>query len=154
MKHAIRPGWLDWSVAAAMALLLPIAPVVAALIARDWRYAARYPSSLLKAAGHLRGQWRSAAVSRYRAHARGRVPPPERIAGACTHCGNCCLDRRCMFLDWSPQGGSRCRIYATAFWKRLACGRYPENGMDIALYACPSFRAEAAAPAGGNETRT
>ncbi len=154
MRNVHRPGWLDWSVAAAMGLLLPIAPFVAALIARDWRYAVRYPQTLLRSAGHLRGQVRSAAASRYRAHARARLPPPERITGACTHCGNCCLDRRCVFLDWSPEGESRCRIYGTAFWKRLACGRYPENGMDIDLYACPSFRAGPSGPPDGNKTRT
>jgi hypothetical protein len=154
MMKVLRPGWLDWSVAATMALLLPVAPFVAALIARDWRYAVGYPQTLLRAAGHLRGQVRSAAASRYRAHARGQLPPPERVVGACTHCGNCCLDRRCVFLDWSPRGESRCRIYGTAFWKRLACGRYPENGMDIALYSCPSFRAEPPAAPDRNKTRT
>ncbi len=131
-------------VASLMGLLLPLAPFVASLIARDWRYAAAYPRTVLRAAGHLRGQVRSEAVSRYLTHGGASRPPTERIVGACTHCGRCCLDRRCIFLDWSDAGESRCRIYGTAFWKRLACGSYPENALDIALYDCPSFRAESA----------
>jgi hypothetical protein len=151
MRTRNRHRWLDLTVAGLMGLLLPLAPVVASLIARDRRYFTAYGRTLLRAAGHLRGQVRSAAVSRY--WRNGRAPrPPERVTGACTHCGRCCLDRRCVFLDWTAQGESRCRIHGTAFWQRLACGRYPESAFHIALYDCPSFRAEPVAPPDRHET--
>jgi hypothetical protein len=134
-------GWLDWAIAAVMALLLPIAPFAAAAIARDWRYVRGYRATLSRAVGHLGAQIRTEAITRYVGHARGRVALPEGIAGSCTHCGNCCLERRCIFLDWNADGQSRCRIYGSGFWKRLACGRYPRHGLDIALYRCPGFLA-------------
>jgi len=130
---------LDWLLAGFMGLLLPFAPLVASVIARDPSYLRRYATTAAKATGHLHGQVKSRAFSRYLLC--GRIVPPaqEKVVGQCTHCGNCCLHRRCIYLDWSLAGESRCRIYNRAFWKKLACGRYPESRRDIDLYACPSF---------------
>jgi Glucose-6-phosphate dehydrogenase, C-terminal domain len=66
------------------------------------------------------------------------------LEGQCTYCGNCCLHGSCIYLDWSAIGESRCSTYNQPCWKKLACGRYPENRHDIDLYACPSFGIELA----------
>ncbi len=132
---------LDGLWAVALLPLLPVAPIVASLIAGDSSYVRRYGSTLKRAARHLVAQYRSRAFSRwvfYQAPAPGQT---EDMVGACTHCGNCCLDRSCVFLDWSEEGHSRCGIYGRWFWRLLACGRYPKSSMDIELYACPSFAA-------------
>jgi hypothetical protein len=132
---------LDWLLASVMGLMLPLAPIAASAIARDGSYLRRYGSTTAKAAGHLHGQVKSRAFSRYVLYDANAPSTPETVVGQCTHCGNCCLHRRCIYLDWSPEGDSRCRIYNSAFWKTLACGRYPESRQDIVLYACPSFSA-------------
>ncbi len=132
---------LDWLLASMMGLMLPLAPIAASVIARDGSYLRRYGATTAKAAGHLQGQVRSRAFSRYLLYDANTASTADTVVGQCTHCGNCCLHRRCIYLDWSPAGDSRCRIYNSPFWKALACGRYPESRQDIQLYACPSFTA-------------
>jgi len=136
MKAAVA---LDWLLAGFMGLFVPVAPFVASAIARDLSYLRDYRRTVLKGASHLRGQVQSRAFSRYVLYGRLPKPVDEAVVGQCTHCGNCCMHRRCIFLDWSPEGDSRCRIYKSGFWKKLACGRYPESSLDISLYDCPSF---------------
>jgi hypothetical protein len=136
MKAAVA---LDWLLAGFMGLFVPVAPFVASIIARDPSYLRDYRRTVVKGASHLRGQVQSRAFSRYVLYGRLPKPEGEAVVGECTHCGNCCMHRRCIFLEWSPEGDSRCRIYNSGFWKKLACGRYPESSVDIALYDCPSF---------------
>ena len=121
--------------------MLPLAPLVVSAIAHDISYARRYKTTLLRGATHARAMFRDRAISRYLLH-RGRKIPPgahERIVGACTHCGNCCLNRGCVFLEFDPVGRSRCEIYGSRFWRLLNCSRYPESRTDIELYQCNSF---------------
>ena len=124
-------------------LVLPVWPLVATAVARDSSYVRRYLSTLIRMTAHIRATWRGRAVSRM--VAQRLMPPalriPERISGHCTHCGNCCLDRSCVFLTFDEQGGSRCRIYGGKVWNWLTCGQYPVDGAEIALYRCPSFTA-------------
>ena len=124
-------------------LALPVWPLVATVVARDSSYVRHYLSTVIRMTAHIRATWRGRAVSRM--VAQRLTPPalrvPERISGHCTHCGNCCLDRSCVFLTFDEQGRSRCRIYGGTVWNRLTCGQYPVDGTEIALYRCPSFTA-------------
>lgn len=142
MKAAVA---LDWLLAGFMSLFVPVAPFVASIIARDTAYLRDYRRTVVKGANHLRGQVRARAFSRYVLYGHLPRPEGEAVVGECTHCGQCCLHQQCIFLDWSAEGQSRCRIYDSAFWKKLACGRYPESSVDIALYDCPSFSTVAVA---------
>ncbi|MFO1435563.1 MAG: hypothetical protein U1F34_04075 [Gammaproteobacteria bacterium] len=146
----MKPGVLVDSITASvnavilggMWLILPTGPIAAAIIARDGSYLRHYWRSLRASAEHLggirRGRPIARAVERWlvRANAADDV-----IAGSCTHCGKCCLDRSCIFLRFDENGHSRCQIYRTTFWSWLPCGEYPLNGDEIAQYACPSFSA-------------
>jgi hypothetical protein len=123
-----------------MLLLLPLAPLVAALIARDPAYVRDYLGSLRRAVRHVQGQQRARLVGRVVQARRRGWPPADRISGACTHCGACCLYHSCIFLAMDD-GRSRCRIYGTPFFRRLVCAEYPRTAEDIARYACPSFTA-------------
>jgi hypothetical protein len=122
-------------------LLLPAWPAVAAAITRDGAYLRRYRTTLARVTGHIRAQWRSHSTARMVA----QVLTPralrrhQRVSSRCTHCGRCCLDRACLFVTFDAEGRSRCRIYGGRLWRRLACGRYPSDPRDIALYGCPSF---------------
>ena len=122
-------------------VLVPILPLAAALIARDVQFARRYSSTLAQLTRHIRATWRGRAVSRV---IERRLTPawmrqPQGIAGTCTHCGNCCLYRSCVFLQFDEEGRSRCRIYGGRVWNYLSCGEYPIDGDDIERYSCPSF---------------
>jgi hypothetical protein len=125
-------------------LLLPVWPVLAAVIAGDDDYFRHYWTTLVRVEKHIRALWRGHSFFRMVAH---RLSPPvlrvrEDIVGSCTHCGRCCLDRACVFLAFDDSGRSRCRIYGRRLWKLFTnCGQYPIDGQEIALYRCPSFNA-------------
>jgi hypothetical protein len=124
-------------------LVLPVLPVAAGAIARDWTYLRRYPNSVARIASHIAATWRSDAISRawvMRFDPAIKQAGPS-IVGSCTHCGNCCLHKRCVFLGMDRDERSFCRIYGGRVWRLLPCGAYPLTQADIDLYACPSFRA-------------
>ena len=123
--------------------LVPILPLLAAVITRDWQYVRRYPASLVQVTRHIRATWRGRALSRMlvRKLRPAVLRQPQRIVGSCSHCGNCCLYRSCVFLRIDEQGSSSCRIYGGRLWKQLTCGEYPVDAYEIELYSCPSFTA-------------
>jgi hypothetical protein len=134
---------LEYGAGVVMFALLPMVPFVASAIARDASYARRYMATLARGAAHIKAMLRDRAISRYllRPRRTAAAAPREHIVGACTHCGNCCLNRSCLFLDFDDRGRSRCRIYGSRFWGLLNCSRYPESRNDIELYRCTSFTA-------------
>lgn len=132
---------VELTVIAAMWLLLPVWPLLATAITLDGTYLRHYGTTLGRMTRHIRAQRRSRSVARL---VTQRLTPralrgAQRLAGACTHCGRCCLDRACLFLSFDMQGRSRCRIYGGRIWHTLSCGSYPSDTRDIALYDCPSF---------------
>jgi len=136
---------LEYGATGLMFALLPLGPFVASAIARDASYTRRYRATLMRGAAHARAMLRDRAISRYLLRRRRSTEAPrEHIVGACTHCGNCCLNRSCLFLDFDGAGRSSCRIYGGRFWGLLNCSRYPESRNDIELYRCASFTALAA----------
>jgi hypothetical protein len=133
---------LEYGAAGIMFALVPLGPFVAGAIARDASYVRRYRATLIRSVGHARAMLRDRAISRYLLRPRrAAAARRERIVGACTHCGNCCLNRSCLFLEFDAAGRSRCRIYGSRFWSVLNCSRYPESRNDIELYRCTSFTA-------------
>ena len=120
-------------------LMLPVLPFFAALIARDASHVVQYFKSLSRIFAHIRALRRSHAVARFVISGRRGHSGPKPV-GTCTHCGNCCLDRRCVFLQFDAGGQSSCQIYGGAVWKALACAEYPKSQIDIELYQCPSFK--------------
>jgi hypothetical protein len=133
---------LEYGAAGIMFALVPLGPFVAGAIARDASYVRRYGATLIRSVAHARAMLRDRAISRYLLRPRRAMAVQrERIIGACTHCGNCCLNRSCLFLAFEVGGRSRCRIYGSRFWSALNCSRYPESRNDIELYRCTSFAA-------------
>jgi hypothetical protein len=138
-------GWFARSVELAIVVagwaLVPVLPLLAAAVARDSQYARRYPETLVQVTRHIRATWRGRALSRMlvRKLEPAALRQPQPIVGSCTHCGNCCLYRSCVFLRFDEDGRSSCQIYGGRLWKRLTCGEYPIDGYEIDLYRCPSF---------------
>ena len=133
---------LEWLAIAGSYATLPIWPLAAAVIARDPSYVRRYPAMLPKVCRHIHGILRGRSVSRFLLQRLAPEPSaPEQVSGSCSHCGNCCLYRGCLFLSYDDAGRSRCRIYGGRLWNLLACGDYPASARDISLYECPSFAA-------------
>jgi hypothetical protein len=146
--HAVLSHLVEAALVVFGWLVLPALPLAASAIARDWAYLRHYPGSLVRIARHIAATWRSDAISRawllhFDPAANGAG---TQIVGSCTHCGNCCLHKRCVFLGMDRNERSFCRIYGGKVWRSLPCGSYPLTQMDIDLYACPSFHALQQAP--------
>ena len=62
-----------------------------------------------------------------------------KILGRRNRCGQCCLERRCMFLDKQNDEEYLCGIYGTWLREHTHRGAYPINQTDIELYKCPTY---------------
>ncbi len=71
---------------------------------------------------------------------------PAHIEGSCIKCGNCCLNKRCVFLEQTSDTEFECGIYTSAFRKFSNCNSFPLNAQDIARYDCPSYYITSAPP--------
>lgn len=129
-----------------MALLLPAAPIACVVLSGQTRFMRLYGDTLKRSARSLRALYRADVIARNLERLlgeflMGRVSENSTVQGECTHCGECCLDRSCVFLTWTGSGLSRCSIHNNWFWKLTSCGTYPIDAQSIATYSCPSFKA-------------
>ncbi len=130
-------------VVAAMALGLPLAPFVCALLAGDVRYLRRYVETMRRCARMTREMARADVLARriVLELSPREASVAQQVTGECTHCGRCCIHQSCVYLEHDPAGNSRCAIYNNWFWRQTSCGSYPISAQEIAVYDCPSFSA-------------
>lgn len=133
-----------------MAMLLPASPIACAVLSGRTRFLWQYPDSIKRSAQSLRALYRADVIARnlerfLQAWLGLQAPAQHRVQGDCTHCGKCCLDSACVFLEWTEGGPgatqSRCSIHNNWFWKLTSCGTYPIDAPSIAVYDCQSFKA-------------
>jgi hypothetical protein len=125
---------------------LPISPLTSWIISGNFAYMRDYVGTIRRSARMLAAIWDSRVMARNFTRMLEGGPARHRIEGSCTHCGQCCIDKTCVFLDMSPgpngEARSACSIYGNWFFRTwLTCDEYPINAEDIEVYACPSFRA-------------
>jgi hypothetical protein len=120
-------------------LLLPLMPLLAALLFARWRFARHYFQTFRKMHVHLKALAQG-PVEHYFRDVLGRVRQiPSEIHGSCVQCGNCCMNRQCAFLEPVATDRYQCGIYHSP-WRRLSnCGSFPLSQHDIERYACPSY---------------
>jgi hypothetical protein len=146
LSHSL-PFWpraVQRLVLAPLWLGLPLSPIACALLSGQWRFIRHYAASVRQCARMLHAMREADVLARNLLRSRwwlGNLGEPEQVVGQCTHCGNCCVHHSCVFLSMDDSGHSRCGIYGNWFFKRLACGQYPVDALDIKVYACPSFKA-------------
>jgi hypothetical protein len=139
----------------AMTLLLPLSPLACTILSGRIKYLRHYRATLIQSSRYAKALTRTRVISRNLLRQLTRPPDPaETIEGDCTHCGLCCVDRSCVFLEWADNGQSRCAVYGNWFWNLTSCGDYPIDRESIAVYACPSFKAIPIklVRSGGNQT--
>lgn len=119
--------------------LLPLLPPLAAMVFMRWRFVRHYPSMLRKMRRHLEAM-RQGPVQHFFGDVLWRARTvPANIRGSCVQCGNCCMERRCAFLEEVTEDKYQCGIYSSV-WRRFSnCGSYPLHQPDIDRYACPSY---------------
>jgi hypothetical protein len=120
-------------------LIFPLLPLFLALIFWQKEFLKNYRLTLRKIWLHLRAVREGPAVH-YLADVMGRISQvPEVMGGECVKCGNCCMERRCMFLK--PMGNDQyeCGIYHSPLRRFSNCGSFPINAYDLERYQCPSY---------------
>lgn len=123
------------------AVLLPLLPLATTLVSADPGYVRRYASTMRNCAHMLRAMARKRVIGRNLHRVLRGAVDTGRVEGHCVHCGNCCIDRKCVFVRVDTNGRSSCSIYGSRAFTALSCGQYPINAADISVYACPTFRA-------------
>ncbi len=120
-------------------LLLPLMPLLASLVFFRRKYALQYAGTVKKLVIHIQALCEG-PVRHYFDDVMGSVSTvPVEIQGHCAKCGNCCMDRRCVFLEKTSDTEYQCGIYHSPFRRFSNCGSYPLSQHDIDRYACPSY---------------
>jgi hypothetical protein len=122
-----------------LVLLFPFLPFLATLVFWRLDFSRHYLQTLKKIWCHLQAMQEGPAVH-YFADVMGRASQvPEAMGGSCVQCGNCCMNRRCMFLQPIDDGKFQCGIYTSPLRRFSNCGSFPLNAYDIERYECPSY---------------
>lgn len=131
--------WLASAYIGMLRLILPVAPICASLVFWRCKYLLDYTGFIRKMRIHIEAL-REGPAHHYFKDVLGRAKAvPADITGSCVQCGNCCMDKRCMFLEPIADGRYQCGIYHSAFRRLSNCGSFPLNAYDISRYACPSY---------------
>src|SRR6185369_12786159 len=92
-KYLVRT--MTWICIGGMYLSLPLLPLLISVLFWRNRYLLQYRQTIRKLLVHIKALTEG-PVSHYFQDVIGRVSSiPVQIQGACTQCGNCCLDKRC-----------------------------------------------------------
>jgi hypothetical protein len=130
---------LAWSFIGALYLLLPLLPLLASLAYQRSKYVLQYPLTLKKMLIHIKAL-SEGPVHHYLQDVAGQQTEiPADIRGACTQCGNCCLDKRCVFLEETTDGKFQCGVYHSPLRRYSNCGSFPLSAHDIERYDCPGY---------------
>lgn len=123
-------------------LLVPVMPVIVALLLWDRRFLTQYRVQREKFRIHFKAL-SAGPVEHYFRDVFLRVKQvPVTVYGECVQCGSCCLNKRCAFLEPIDGGKYQCGIYGTYLRKFSNCGSFPLHAQDIARYQCPSYFVE------------
>ncbi len=120
-------------------ILLPLLPVLSSLIFLKRKYVSEYRTTIKKFVVHLEAL-REGSVSYYISNLFNLVSEaPVEIGGSCVRCGECCMNKRCVFLEQINEKEYQCGVYHSPLRKFSNCGAYPVSQRDIDRYACPSY---------------
>ena len=132
---------MTYSLLSGIVLTVPFWPPMLTVMTGQMKHTRRYFTTIRKGFTHLHALIKMRAVHRYFS---GEANTPEaqvaeNIGGFCNRCGQCCLERRCMFLEKQNDQEYLCGIYGTWLREHTHCGAYPINQIDIDLYKCPTY---------------
>ncbi len=130
---------LTYFLISSLLLVFPLLPLFAALVFWRIHFLTDYLQTLKNTAIHMRAMLEGPAIH-YFADVMGRAHQvPQAMGGSCVQCGNCCMDKRCMFLQPIQDGRFQCGIYHSPLRRFSNCGSFPLNAYDIERYECPSY---------------
>ena len=137
---------LALAVLGCMYLLLPLLPLLASVAYLRSKYVLQYGRTLKKMLIHIQALSEGPMHHYFQDVAGRQTSVPAEISGACTQCGNCCLDKRCVFLEKTNDDKYLCGIYHSPLRRFSNCGSFPLSAHDIERYACPGYSVMQEAP--------
>jgi hypothetical protein len=120
-------------------VITPLLPLVAALLFWKKDYVLNYQQALKKIKLHVRAISVGPMQHYFQNILFFNDKVSEPIAGHCSQCGNCCLNRQCFFLEQSEPEKYICGIYNSPLRRFSNCSSFPINGHDIERYQCPTY---------------
>jgi hypothetical protein len=125
-----------------MAILTPFSPIACVVLSGRLRFLHDYRRTVSKSSQYVKALKRTGVISRnIQRKLSASTEAKEIIEGSCTHCGLCCVDRSCVFLEVNDANISKCMVYNNWFWKLTSCGSYPIDSQSIEVYGCPTYKA-------------
>ncbi len=120
-------------------VFIPLSPLVLFLFFGKKKFLLEYANTVKK----MRIHWHAVSAGPVRHYFEDvflrNKNIPVQIQGTCVQCGNCCLNKQCVFLEPVAEDKFQCGIYSSP-WRRFSnCNSYPLHHEDIARYNCPSF---------------
>ena len=137
---------LTYAVLGGLYLLLPLLPLLASLVYQRRRYVLEYWTTLKKMVIHLQALSEGPVLHYFQDVAGRHSEVAVDMLGSCTQCGNCCLDKRCVFLEKVADDKYQCGVYTSAMRRFSNCGSFPISAQDIERYACPGYTVATESP--------
>jgi hypothetical protein len=123
--------------------LVPVLPPVIALLLWDRRFLQNYRAQRAKFRVHFEALSQGPVEHFFTDVFLRYKQVPVTVHGECVQCGNCCLNRKCAFLEPIADDKFQCGIYGSYLRRFSNCGSFPLHAYDIERYQCPSYFVEA-----------
>jgi hypothetical protein len=120
-------------------LLMPFLPLLMGVVFLKPRFIWHYPMTLGKLKIYIKALREGPVLHYFNDVVAIKAEIPPTIEGSCIKCGNCCLDKRCVFLEQTSDVEYQCGIYHSPLRRFSNCNSFPLDARDIERYACPSF---------------
>jgi hypothetical protein len=120
-------------------LAIPVLPFLFAFIFMKRKYISNYRETIDRLKIHHTALSQGPVKRYFESFFSFRLNESSQISGACTQCGNCCLNQQCFFLEPLPEDKFQCGIYSSPFRKFSNCSAFPISGEDIERYDCPGY---------------
>jgi hypothetical protein len=137
---------LAWAFIGSMYLALPLLPLFASLVFWRVKFVRHYWRTIKKSVIHLQALSEGPVLHYLQDVAGKQTSVPATVSGSCTQCGNCCLDKRCVFLEQTADEKYICGIYHSPLRRFSNCGSFPLSAHDIERYDCPGYAVVQEAP--------
>jgi hypothetical protein len=122
-----------------ISVLIPVSPLVMFLLFGEKKFIVAYSDSVKKMRIHLQALSEGPVLHFLEDVCLRKKNIPVQIQGSCVQCGNCCLEKKCFFLEPMGEDKFQCGIYDSV-WRRFSnCNSYPLHAEDIERYNCPSY---------------
>ena len=122
-----------------IAICCPFVPLFSYFLSGNIDYIKRYFTTTIDSMSYLDGLIESKCFIRFAKRRFQKEEKTYQIAGYCNNCGNCCINKKCIFLRSDDSLKFYCSIYHSKLRKLFNCAEYPINEEELVFYNCPTY---------------